>query len=76
MGVHPVLTVGVDRAVVETALCGGGLRPVKSENSCVETPNKAVRSFVGQRPSVLVTGRARLGCTRMGSPGIFGVPAS
>src|SRR5437773_2889583 len=25
IGVHPVLTVGVDRAAVETALCGGGL---------------------------------------------------
>jgi hypothetical protein len=26
MGVHPVVTVGVDRVAVETALCGGGLR--------------------------------------------------
>src|SRR5215208_561101 len=26
MGVHPVMTVGVDSSAVETALCGGGLR--------------------------------------------------
>src|SRR5829696_3427063 len=26
MGLHPVMTVGVDSSAVETALCGGGLR--------------------------------------------------